>query len=206
MRWPWAGVGLAGRGAGLACLGSVVACAYPQWRSNRPGEGKPWRWRRELQAQASSALLTLREVSLHFGARQQGCGRCIGSRWRCNPGERVALVGDQWRWQLFLLRVVHGLLQPTAGDVQRQAQVSQAMLFQRPYLMRLSSQANVALGLWLRGTPWHAAQGAPASPWRGVGLAAQAQRNCAQPVGRQQQRVAWLARAWALAAPHAATR
>ena len=110
------------------------------------------------QAQASSALLSLREVSLHFGARQQGVRALHRVSLAVQPGERVALVGANGSGKSTLLRVMHGLLQPTAGDVQRQAQVSQAMLFQRPYLMRLSSQANVALGLWLRGTPWHAAQ------------------------------------------------
>lgn len=149
------------------------------------------------QAQASSALLSLREVSLHFGARQQGVRALHRVSLAVQPGERVALVGANGSGKSTLLRVMHGLLQPTAGDVQRQAQVSQAMLFQRPYLMRLSSQANVALGLWLRGTPWHAAQERARVALARVGLAAQAQRNARNLSGGQQQRVA-LARAWAL--------
>jgi tungstate transport system ATP-binding protein len=72
------------------------------------------------------------------------------------------------------------------------------MLFQKPYLMRMSVLANVALGLWLRGTPWAGAKGMALQALKRVGLQGLAYRNARQLSGGQQQRVA-LARAWALA-------
>ena len=72
------------------------------------------------------------------------------------------------------------------------------MLFQRPYLMRLSVQANVALGPWLRGTPWREARALALQALARVGLEGLARRNARTLSGGQQQRVA-MARAWALA-------
>jgi len=71
------------------------------------------------------------------------------------------------------------------------------MLFQKPYLMRLSVQANVALGLWLRGTPWAGAKTQALAALSRVGLASLALRNARALSGGQQQRVA-MARACAL--------
>jgi tungstate transport system ATP-binding protein len=73
----------------------------------------------------------------------------------------------------------------------------QAMLFQKPHLMRLSVQANIALGLWLRGTPWGQAKTLALAALSRVGLTELAQRSARRLSGGQQQRVA-MARAWAL--------
>ena len=72
------------------------------------------------------------------------------------------------------------------------------MLFQRPHLLRLSVQSNVALGLWLSGTAWRTARLHALAALERVGLIELAQRNARKLSGGQQQRVA-LARAWALA-------
>jgi tungstate transport system ATP-binding protein len=73
----------------------------------------------------------------------------------------------------------------------------QAMLFQRPHLLRTTVQNNVALGLWLRGRPWALAKTLALSALARVGLTELAQRNARKLSGGQQQRVA-MARAWAL--------
>jgi tungstate transport system ATP-binding protein len=75
--------------------------------------------------------------------------------------------------------------------------MSQAMLFQKPYLMRLSVQANVALGAWLRGTPWPQAKSRALAALQRVGVADLALRRARSLSGGQQQRLA-MARAWAL--------
>jgi tungstate transport system ATP-binding protein len=72
------------------------------------------------------------------------------------------------------------------------------MLFQKPFLMRVSVLANVAIGLWLRGTPWGSAKAMAWQALKRVGLDGLAGRNARQLSGGQQQRVA-VARAWALA-------
>ncbi len=112
-------------------------------------------------------------------------------------GERVALVGSNGCGKSTLLRLLHGLIPATSGTLQVAPGLRQAMLFQRPYLMRFSVQANIALGLWLRGTPWGEARVLALSALARVGLADLAGRNACALSGGQQQRVA-MARAWAL--------
>ena len=112
-------------------------------------------------------------------------------------GERVALVGSNGSGKSTLLRLVHGLIKPSSGQVHAQANLKQAMLFQRPYLMRTSCLNNAALGLWLRGTPWREAKVGALQALAAVELADLAHRNARTLSGGQQQRLA-LARAWAM--------
>lgn len=113
------------------------------------------------------------------------------------PGERVALVGSNGSGKSTLLRLVHGLIKPSAGGVQAHATLKQAMLFQRPFLMRTSCLNNAAMGLWLRGTPWRKAKKIAVEALAKVELTDLAYRNARTLSGGQQQRLA-LARAWAM--------
>jgi len=121
-----------------------------------------------------------------------------GVTFETHAGEVLALTGPSGCGKSTLLRLLHGLLQPTSGTVERNPAVRQAMLFQRPYLMRLSVQSNVAFGLWLRGLPWVLAKVQALEALHRVGLADLALRPANKLSGGQQQRVA-LARACALA-------
>ena len=96
-----------------------------------------------------------------------------------------------------LLRLLHGLVPAAAGRVVRPVPARQAMLFQRPYMLRASVQNNVALGLWLGGQSWSAAQQQALAALERVGLGGLAQRSAKTLSGGQQQRLA-LARAWAV--------
>ncbi len=135
--------------------------------------------------------------------RLQGVGVQLAGRpvladcsLRIEAGERVALVGANGSGKSTLLRCLHGLLPPSAGQLHR-APVSQALVFQRPFFMRASAQTNVALGLWLAGTPWRQARAQALDALARVGLATWAERPARQLSGGQQQRLA-LARAWSL--------
>jgi len=142
-------------------------------------------------------LFAVEEMSVQFGTPQRGVRALAGVNLRIHAGERVALVGANGCGKSTLLRVLHGLVTPTQGQVSRPVAGAQAMLFQKPYLMRMSVLANVALGLWLRGTPWQQAKAQAMVALGRVGLADLAGRNARALSGGQQQRVA-MARAWAL--------
>ncbi len=144
-----------------------------------------------------SALFALDAVGVRLGHPQRGVQALHQVTLRIQPGERVALIGANGSGKSTLLRLLHGLVAPSAGQVQRDAQARQAMLFQRPHLLRMSVQGNIALGLWLRGTPWRAAQQQALVALQRVELAGLAQRQARALSAGQQQRVA-LARAWAL--------
>ena len=146
------------------------------------------------------AVFELAQASVHFGRPATAVRALTEVTLTIQPGERVALVGANGCGKSTLLRVLHGLAIPTAGQVACDPRARQAMLFQRPHLLRLSVQRNIALGLWLRGTPWGEAKGLALVALARVGLVPLSQRNARQLSGGQQQRVA-LARAWALR-PH----
>lgn len=116
---------------------------------------------------------------------------------RIKAGERLALVGANGSGKSTLLRTLNGLVRPVSGSFQHDVQARQAMLFQRPYMLRASVLNNVALGLWLGGVRWQEAKAQALAALERVGLEHLATRNAKALSGGQQQRVA-LARAWAL--------
>jgi tungstate transport system ATP-binding protein len=145
-----------------------------------------------------SAVFHLGAASVHFGRPATAVRALTDVTLTIGAGERVALVGANGCGKSTLLRLLHGLIFPTGGLVERQAQTEQAMLFQRPHLLRLSVQSNIALGLWLRGRRWGQAKEMALTALAKVGLGELAGRNARKLSGGQQQRVA-LARAWAMA-------
>lgn len=112
-------------------------------------------------------------------------------------GEHVALVGSNGSGKSTLLRLVHGLIAPSEGRLHLHATLKQAMLFQRPYLMRTTCLNNAALGLWLRGTTWRDAKLRAMQALAKVELADLAHRSARTLSSGQQQRLAF-ARAWAM--------
>lgn len=143
-----------------------------------------------------SGWVQLEGVDLRFGTVQALAGIDL----RIAAGERVALIGANGSGKSTLLRVLHGLLRPGAGSVLRDGSMRQAMVFQRPFALRMSAVSNVALALWLRGTRWREAKEQALLALGRVGLSAQSLRNARTLSGGQLQRLA-LARAWSLK-PH----
>ena len=140
-----------------------------------------------------SGLIQLKAVDVKFGAV-----RALASvDLRVTEGERLALIGSNGSGKSTLLRVLHGLLRPARGSILRDSAKRQAMLFQRPYMLRTSVLNNVALGLWIRGARWMAARERALRALGRVGLSEVALRSARTLSSGQQQRLA-LARAWSL--------
>jgi tungstate transport system ATP-binding protein len=135
-------------------------------------------------------LLSIHAASVRLSAQTGAQLALTQVSLRVNAGERIALVGANGSGKSTLLRLINGLLLPVQGQVHAQSSVSQAMLFQRPHMLRLSVLRHVALGLWLRGTPWTAARAQALRALQRVGLADLAERAARTLSVGQQQRVA----------------
>ena len=74
------------------------------------------------------------------------------------PHRRTVIMGANGTGKSLLLRLLHGLIRPTAGEVlwhgrplDREGRRGQAMVFQRPVMLRRSVLANLRFALAVRG-------------------------------------------------------
>jgi tungstate transport system ATP-binding protein len=115
--------------------------------------------------------------------------------------EPVAVLGANGAGKSVLLRTLHGLIAPTSGAVLWSGSAArpndQAMVFQRPVLLRRSALANVEYALAVKGIPRVERRSSALEALSRVGLAHLATRPARVLSGGEQQRLA-LARAWAL--------
>jgi tungstate transport system ATP-binding protein len=148
-----------------------------------------------------SALLPLRltEVSFHAG------GRVILDRVSAviGAGPRTVILGANGAGKSVLMRICHGLLEPTTGAVRwSEAELPgrprrQAMVFQRPVMLRRSALANVVYALKAAQVPRAERRARAMAALEHVGLGHLAEHPARVLSGGEQQRLA-LARAWAL--------
>ena len=119
-----------------------------------------------------------------------------------DPRSRTFILGANGAGKSTLLRVLHGLIEPSRGSVTWGRATTrppgQAMVFQRPVLLRRSAAANLRHALALAGVRGRDAQRRIDDALTSVGLDAIADRPARVLSGGEQQRLA-LARAWALA-------
>jgi tungstate transport system ATP-binding protein len=140
--------------------------------------------------------LVLDEVS--FAVR----GKTIIDRVSCElaAGPRTVILGPNGAGKSVLMRLCHGLLAPTSGRVEWRGRSNgrrQAMVFQRPVMLRRSALANVTYALKLAGVAKHERRLRAEDVLEAVGLSSVATRAARVLSGGEQQKLA-LARAWAL--------
>lgn len=121
-----------------------------------------------------------------------------GMTLEIGAGPSTLILGANGAGKSVLMRLMHGLLVPSAGRVLwsgAEPRRHQAMVFQRPVMLRRSALANVAYALEVAGA--RDPSGTAREVLAEVGLSALAHRPARVLSGGEQQRLA-LARAWAL--------
>jgi len=120
---------------------------------------------------------------------------------RIQAGRRLIVMGANGAGKSLFLRLCHGLIEPTqgrrlwaSGEARAEAQ---AMVFQRPVLLRRSVSANLDYPLALKGLTRAERREAVARTLDRFGLTPLAERPARLLSGGEQQRLA-LARAWAM--------
>jgi tungstate transport system ATP-binding protein len=152
-----------------------------------------------MRAPTSILPLRLEEVSFVVG------GRAIVDRLslELDAGPRTIILGPNGAGKSVLMRLCHGLLAPTSGRIEWASaerpgeRRRQAMVFQRPVMLRRSAVANVEYALGLAGVLAVERTQQARAALESVGLGHLAERSARVLSGGEQQRLA-LARAWAL--------
>ena len=145
--------------------------------------------------------------------RLEGVGYAVAGRTLLDAvdleftaGPRSVVLGPNGAGKSLLLRLCHGLIPPSSGRIVWHGEGAappgtlrqrQAMVFQRPVLLRRSAAANVDYALGLRGLTRGVRRDRVTEALGRVGLAELASRPARVLSGGEQQRLA-LARAWAL--------
>jgi tungstate transport system ATP-binding protein len=143
--------------------------------------------------------LILENVSFSAG------GRTLLDRVSCEftPGPRTVILGPNGAGKSVLMRLCHGLLRPTSGRIawsgggDERRPGAQAMVFQRPVMLRRSAFGNVTYGLRLAGASRSQRNQRANDVLEAVGLRSAADHPARVLSGGEQQKLA-LARAWAL--------
>jgi tungstate transport system ATP-binding protein len=146
-----------------------------------------------MSAAQPGPVLSLREVSVRFGTVQALHQVTLD----VHRGDFIALVGANGSGKTTLLRALHGMLAHQGSRLLADRGALQAMVYQRPFMLRLTLANNMRLALWLAGVPRAQWPQRMESALRRVGLLDLLERPARALSAGQQQRLA-LARAWVI--------
>jgi len=152
-------------------------------------------------SEGCAGILPLEAEALCFEA---GGMRLIkGLSFRLDAGPKTVIVGANGAGKSLLLRLCHGLIRPSSGQIRwlgpagGDPALRQAMVFQRPVLLRRTAAQNIDYALRLRQLPRAQRRERIAEALQMTRLARHADRQARVLSSGEQQRLA-LARAWAL--------
>jgi tungstate transport system ATP-binding protein len=126
----------------------------------------------------SKSILPLRAA--HLGYEVDGTGLINDLSMTVDPGAFTVVLGPNGAGKSLLLRLLHGLIVPTSGTIDwtgpadmrgRTLRQRQAMVFQRPVLLRRSVEANVRYALKWQGAQPGDLKAASESALQRAGLA-----------------------------------
>ena len=150
---------------------------------------------------SAETILPLRLAEVGYSAGDTQILHAISVTFEAGPVS--VILGANGAGKSVLLRLCHGLLTPTAGRIAWDGGFAgdprrrQAMVFQRPVMLRRSALANVAYGLALAGRGRVERIELARRTLDRIGLLSLAERPARLLSGGEQQRLA-LARAWVL--------
>jgi len=130
-----------------------------------------------------------------------GVPRLCDLRFELRAGPCSVILGPNGAGKSLTLRICHGLLAPSRGSVRwlgpgaARATLEQAMVLQRPVLLRRRVAANLDYPLGVRGVPAEERRERVRATLERAGLSQLAERSARALSVGEQQRVA-LARAW----------
>jgi len=150
---------------------------------------------------AAQRILPLSLAEVCFGAG----GRAILDRvsFELEAGPATIILGANGAGKSVLMRLMHGLIRPSSGAIRwsdadpERLRRKQAMVFQRPVMLRRSALANITYALGQARVPRSEREALAFEALESVGLPHLAHRPARVLSGGEQQRLA-LARAWAL--------
>lgn len=152
----------------------------------------------------SGSILPLRMDGVYFDV--DGMSLIKDMTLMLEPGRRTAIIGPNGAGKSLLLRLMHGLIAPSRGTIAWQGDRAQgdagnlmnrqAMVFQRPVMLRRSVRANLDYALKLLGLSGEARRARTDDILARTGLRRLADTPARVLSGGEQQRLA-LARAWA---------
>src|SRR5436190_23181007 len=142
---------------------------------------------------SNGAILPLRVAEGSFAAG----GRTIIDRvsLEIETGLSTIILGANGAGKSVLMRLMHGLLEPSSGRIDWNAPErpgvprKQAMVFQRPVMLRRSAYANVAYALKLAGIQEPKRGALVRESLESVGLSHRARRSARALPGGEQQRL-----------------
>lgn len=144
------------------------------------------------QVNGYEPLLEVRDLRFSAGGERLLNGVDLTIR----KGSRTLIMGPNGAGKSLLLRLMHGLLEPEHGRIfwqgapmGRQARLAQAMVFQRPVLLRRSVLANLKFALSVRGLSGKARADRIETALATAGLSHLARRPARVLSGGEQQRL-----------------